>query len=188
MMSAMHGSTTASVLAVHRSADHTFSKSSTDAIRLVAGIGVEGDAHAGRTVQHLSRIARDASQPNLRQVHLLQSELFEELSQGGFQVGPGDIGENVTTTGLDLLGLSAGARLRLGPEAVVEVTGLRTPCRQLDGLQRGLMAATLERDAAGGLVRRTGVMSVVVAGGEVRPGDAIEIQPPAGAQRPLEPV
>ena len=179
---------TAKVLAVARSPRHGFSKTSALAIRLVAGLGVEGDAHAGETVKHRSRVARDPSQPNLRQVHLIHAELFEELAGQGFRVGPGDIGENVTTRGLDLLALSEGTYLRLGPDAVVEVTGLRNPCLQLDRFSPGLMQACLGRDAEGRPVRKAGVMAVVLASGEVAPGDRIEAVPPPGAGRPLRPV
>jgi MOSC domain-containing protein YiiM len=178
----------ATVIAVSRSAGHTFSKPNEKIIRLIAGIGVEGDAHAGETVKHRSRVARDASQANLRQVHLIHSELHDELRKGGFEVSPGQMGENVTTRGVDLLGLPAGARLRLGDEAVIEVTGLRNPCAQLDGVQPGLMAATLGKDADGNLVRKAGVMAIVVAGGEVRPGDSIVVELPPQPHRPLAPV
>ena len=176
------------VRAVHASTMHSFSKFAEPSIRLVAGLGVEGDAHAGVTVRHRSRVARDASAPNLRQVHLLQAELFDQLMTGGFAVWPGDLGENVTTHGIDLLGLPCGTRLHLGEGAVVELTGLRNPCGQIDRFQRGLLAATLERDAQGRLVRKAGVMAVVIAGGEVRPGDPISIERPAGPHRALEPV
>jgi MOSC domain-containing protein YiiM len=176
------------VLAVSRSATHSFAKRNEQAIRLVEGLGVEGDAHSGVTVKHRSRVARDPTQPNLRQVHLLHAELFEELAARGFALQPGRMGENVTTRGLDLLGLPTGARLRLGPAAVVEVTGLRNPCVQMETVQPGLMAATLARDAAGGLIRKAGVMAVVREGGEVRPGDPIRIELPAGPLRPLAPV
>lgn len=176
------------VVAVHRSSTHGFSKFAEDAVTLVPGLGVQGDAHAGATVQHRSRVARDASQPNLRQVHVLHAELFDELMAAGFPVWPGDLGENITTRGIDLLGLATGTRLHLGPGAIVEVTGLRNPCSQIDRFQRGLMAAVLARDAAGNLVRKSGVMAVVLAGGPVQPGDAIRVEPPAGPSRPLEPV
>jgi MOSC domain-containing protein YiiM len=150
---------------------------------------VEGDAHQGQLVKHRSRVARDPSQPNLRQVHLLHAELFEELAAAGFQrVAPGRLGENVTTRGLDLLALPTGARLHLGPTATVEVTGLRNPCRQLDQFEAGLMSAVLDHAADGGLVRKAGVMAVVLVGGEVRPGDAIEVELPPGPHRPLEAV
>lgn len=176
------------VTAVSRAAGHGFSKATCDVVRLVAGMGVEGDAHAGRTVQHLSRVARDPGAPNLRQVHLVQRELHEELRARGFDVAPGELGENVTTRDVDLLGLPTGARLALGGEAVVEVTGLRNPCRQLDRFRPGLMAAVLDRDAEGGLVRKAGVMAVVLAGGDVRPGDDVAVALPPGPHRPLRPV
>ncbi|RZI66843.1 MAG: MOSC domain-containing protein [Variovorax sp.] len=176
------------VIAVLASDVHGFSKFAEPSVRLLEGLGVEGDTHAGRTVQHRSRVARYASAPNLRQVHLLHAELFDELVDAGFAVFPGDLGENITTRGIDLLALPAGTRLRLGAAAVVELTGLRNPCSQIDRFQKGLMAATLARDADGGLVRKAGVMSIVVAGGEVRAGDAIHVELPAGAPRRLEPV
>jgi MOSC domain-containing protein YiiM len=158
------------------------------AITLVEGLGVAGDAHQGRTVKHRSRVAKDPTVPNLRQVHLIHAELHDELRTGGFRVAPGEMGENVTTRGIDLLGLPAGTRLRLGAAAVVEVTGLRNPCRQLNGLQAGLMDATLARDADGNLVRKAGIMGVVVSGGEVRPGDPIAVELPPPPHRRLEPV
>ncbi len=164
------------------------SKPNEERIRLLPGLGVEGDAHLGETVKHRSRVRRDPSQPNLRQVHLLHAELHDELRGAGFDLVPGEMGENVTTCGVDLLALPTGSRLRLGPAAVVEVTGLRNPCTQLDGLRPGLMAATLDRDDDGGLVRRAGVMAVVLAGGEIRPGDSIRVELPPGPPRPLKPV
>lgn len=176
------------MIAVSRSESHTFSKRNVPAIRLIAGIGVEGDAHAGKTVKHRSRVARDPSQPNLRQVHLIHAELHDELREKGFAVEPGDMGENITTRGVDLLGLPRGARLHLGNEAIVEVTGLRNPCVQLDGFQKGLMAAVLDRDEQGNHIRKTGVMGVVAKGGEVRPGDAIRVELPPEPHVPLTPV
>ena len=176
------------VESVHRSGAYTMAKPSCPEIRLVAGIGVEGDIHAGTTVRHRSRVARDPTRPNLRQVHLIAAELHEELRERGFAVEPGVMGENVTTRAVDLLALPTGTQLHLGDQAVVEVTGLRNPCRQLDGVQEGLMAAVLGRDANGSLVRRGGVMGVVVTGGEVRPGDRVRVVMPAGPHRPLEPV
>ncbi|MGE5596366.1 MAG: MOSC domain-containing protein, partial [Hyphomicrobiales bacterium] len=152
------------VTAVSVSATHTFTKAAAQSIRLVEGLGVEGDAHAGATVRHRSRVQRDPAQPNLRQVHLIHAELHDELRERGFEVGPGAMGENITTRGLDLLALPAGTRLRIGDSAVVQVTGLRNPCAQLDGLQPGLMAAVLDRDAHGNLVRKAGVMGIVVSG------------------------
>ncbi|MEO8083256.1 MAG: MOSC domain-containing protein [Ardenticatenales bacterium] len=176
------------VAAVSRSATHTLSKPTQDVIRLVADLGVEGDAHQGATVKHRSRAARDAAQPNLRQVHLIHAELHDELRAAGFDVDAGRMGENVTTRGLDLLGLPAGTRLLLGADAVVELTGLRTPCSQLDKLQPGLMAACVGRDAAGNVVRRAGVMGVVIAGGDVWVADAIRVEMPEGVRRAMEPV
>jgi MOSC domain-containing protein YiiM len=176
------------VIAVSRATGHRFSKPNQLSIRLAAGLGVEGDAHSGATVKHRSRVAKDPSQPNLRQVHLIHDALFDELRAAGFTVAAGQMGENVTTTGIDLLGLPTGARLRLGEHAVVEVTGLRNPCVQIDRFQPGLMAATLGRDARGGLVRKAGVMAIVLAGGEVYPGDAITLDLPATPHRALEVV
>jgi MOSC domain-containing protein YiiM len=157
-------------------------------IRLVEGLGIEGDAHAGTTVKHRSRVTRDPTQPNLRQVHLIQAELFDELAAAGFNVSAGDMGENITTKGLDLLALPAGTRLHIGDSAIVEVTGLRNPCVQIDQFQKGLMKATLDKDADGNLVRKAGVMSIVIAGGDVRPGDAIKVSLPALPHKKLEPV
>jgi MOSC domain-containing protein YiiM len=164
------------------------SKPACERIRLLKGLGVEGDAHMGETVKHRSRVARDPTQPNLRQVHLTHSELFDELRGKGFSIAPGLMGENVTTRGIDLLALPTGARLHLGANAIVEITGLRNPCVQLDGVQKGLMAAVLERDPACGLVRKAGVMGVVIAGGDVAVADAISVDLPAGAHEALKPV
>jgi MOSC domain-containing protein YiiM len=176
------------VVAVSRSGAHGPPKYTADVIRLLPGLGVEHDAHAGVTVKHRSRVRRDPTQPNLRQVHLIGAELHDELAARGFAIAPGQMGENVTTRGVDLLGLPAGARLRLGESAVVEVTGLRNPCTQLDGIQPGLMEATLDRDADGNLIRKAGIMGVVADGGEVRAGDAIAVELPAPPHRALVPV
>lgn len=173
------------ILAVHSSPAHTMSKPAQDLIMLVERVGVEHDAHSGATVKHRSRVRRDPAQPNLRQVHLIQSELFKELKEKGFEVTPGMMGENITTVDIDLLALPTGTRLQFGDSAIVELTGLRNPCSQLDGLMPGLMEAVLDRDDAGELVRKAGVMSVVLEGGIVRPGDLISIELPAGEQRPL---
>jgi hypothetical protein len=177
----------ASIVAVSRDGQHRFSKPNVDAITLIEGIGVEGDAHSGTTVQHLSRVARDPSQANLRQVHLIHRELFDEVAANGYSVAPGDMGENVTTNGIDLLGLSQGTRLHLGDEAIIEITGLRNPCTQINGLASGLMKQTLGRDEDGNIVRKAGVMSIVLAGGVVKPGDSIRIEAPA-VHVPLAPV
>jgi MOSC domain-containing protein YiiM len=164
------------------------SKPTSERIRLLAGLGVEGDAHMGATVKHRSRVARDSSRPNLRQVHLLHVELHDELRASGFEIAPGAMGENITTRGVDLLALPAGTRLHLGVDAVVGITGLRNPCGQLDGLAPGLKRAVLGRDADGALVRKAGIMGVVVAGGIVVAGDAIEVELPALPLEPLVPV
>lgn len=176
------------VTAVSRSAKHTFGKPNDDAIRLLAGLGVEGDAHMGETVKHRSRVRQDPTQPNLRQVHLIHAELHDELNASGFDVSTGQTGENVTTRGIDLLSLPTGTKLRLGDEAVVEVTGLRNPCKQLDDFQPGLMQAVLDRDEEGNLVRKAGVMGIVLTTGEVRPGDDIRAELPAKPHRPLQKV
>ena len=164
------------------------SKVPQDSINLRSGLGVEGDAHSGTTVKHRSRVARDPQQPNLRQVHLIHAELHDELRGAGFDVAAGQMGENITTQGVDLLGLPTGTRLRLGDEAVVEITGLRNPCAQLDQFRAGLMAATLDRDEQGNLIRKAGVMGVVIAGGQVCPGDTITVELPPAPHRPLAPV
>ncbi len=176
------------VVAVSRSGSHSFTKPNQESITLVAGLGVEGDAHSGETVKHRSRVKRDPNQPNLRQVHLIHSELFDELREQGFELASGQVGENITTRGIDLLGLPAGTQLQIGESAIVEITGLRNPCAQLEQIKAGLMAATLDRDDDGNLIRKAGVMSVVVTGGEVRPGDEIRAELPSTPHRALEPV
>jgi MOSC domain-containing protein YiiM len=170
-------------------AGHGIGKDAAERIRLLAGLGVEGDAHRGETIKHRSRVRRNPTEPNLRQVHLIHAELHDELAAAGFPgLRPGQMGENVTTRGIDLLGLPAGTRLRLGDDAVVEVTGLRNPCKQLDEIQPGLMKATLARDTRGDVVRKSGVMGIVLAGGDVRPGDAITVEAPPPPHRKLRPV
>lgn len=176
------------VAAVSRSSSHSFSKPNQDSIHLLAGLGIEGDAHLGTTVKHRSRVAKDPTQPNLRQVHLIHAELFDELAERGFAVAAGDMGENVTTRGIDLLSLPPGARLLLGERAVIEVTGLRNPCVQIDRFQKGLMKAVLGKDDQGNVIRKSGIMAIVLEGGEVRPGDAIRVELPAEPHRPLEVV
>lgn len=178
----------ARIVAVHASTVHGFFKFEEAEIVLVEGQGVEGDAHAGTTVKHRSRVARNPQQPNLRQVHLLHAELFDELLPRGFPVFPGEMGENITTRGVDLLNLPTGTRLRIGASAELMLTGLRNPCKQIDRFQPGLMAAVLDRDAEGHIVRKAGVMAVVTAGGAVAAGDAITVVLPAEPHRPLEPV
>jgi MOSC domain-containing protein YiiM len=178
----------AQIVSVSRAGGHTFSKTVEPRINLIANPGVEGDAHAGVTVKHRSRVKRDPTQPNLRQIHLIHSELFEELALEGFCLTPGLIGENVLTRGVDLLGLPEDTELHLGAMAVVQVKGLRNPCHQLDDFQKGLTKALLGRDAEGNLVRKAGVMCVVLAGGEIAPGDPVRVELPAGPHRKLDKV
>jgi MOSC domain-containing protein YiiM len=173
------------VVSVSLSASHSFSKPVAPTIRLVAGLGVEGDAHCGALVKHRYRVKQDPTQPNLCQVHLLQAELQAELRAKGFSIAPGEMGENITTAGIDLLGLPTGARLSLGESAVVEVTGLRNPCVQMNRFRPGLMPAVIERKAAGKAVKKAGIMGIVIAGGEVRAGDAIRVELPERPWREL---
>ncbi|MHB1009792.1 MAG: MOSC domain-containing protein [Propionibacteriaceae bacterium] len=174
------------VFAVSRDSGHRFSKPQAMEILLLAGLGVQGDAHAGTTVQHRSRAAADPTQRNLRQVHLIHAELFAELAEQGFDVQPGQLGENITTRNLDLLALPQGTVLSIGPEAVVEVTGLRNPCAQINAFQPGLLKAVLGRDSSGDVVRKTGIMGIVVTGGRVMPGDGIVVHLPAEPRHALE--
>ncbi|MET8628848.1 MOSC domain-containing protein [Kitasatospora sp. NPDC004669] len=176
------------VVAVSSNAEYSFSKPNREGITLLAGFGVEGDVHAGATVKHRSRVAQDPTQPNLRQVHLIHRELLTELGESGYGVAPGALGENITTEGLDLLGLPVGAVLRIGPEAEVEITGLRNPCAQIDDYRSGLLKQVVGRAEDGTIVRRAGIMGVVRAGGPVGPGDTITVELPAAPHRPLERV
>jgi MOSC domain-containing protein YiiM len=187
-MTAPNDNLRGSVVAVSRSETHSFAKANRDVVRLVEGFGVEGDAHGGPKVKHRSRVSRDPTQPNLRQVHLMHAELLDELAQSGFVVTPGELGENLTTRGIPLLELPTGARLRIGDEAVIELTGLRNPCVQIDRFKSGLLARVVARSDTGELVRRAGVMSIVVTGGLVRAGDAIVVELPTGPHHTLEPV
>ncbi|WP_328937592.1 MOSC domain-containing protein [Streptomyces tauricus] len=175
-----------SVVAVSSNAVYSFSKPNRESITLLAGLGVEGDVHAGVTVKHRFRMRKDPSQPNLRQVHLIHEELFDEVRDAGFEVAAGELGENVTTRGIDLLGLPVGTLLRLGDEAVVEVTGLRNPCAQIDTFRKGLMKQVVGRGEDGKVLVRSGIMGVVVTGGPVRPGNPVEVELPAGPHLPLE--
>jgi MOSC domain-containing protein YiiM len=174
------------VVALHRSAEHNFSKCAADRLDLIAGVGVEGDAHAGPLVRHRSRVIADPTQPNLRQVHLIASELFGVLAAVGHTVTAGDLGENVTTEGLDVDGLAVGSVLLLGDDVLVAVTGLRNPCVQIEGFQAGLLRHVAARTGDGALVRRAGIMGVVVRGGAVTVGDTITVAAPPGPPRPLE--
>lgn len=176
------------VTAVSSNEEYSFTKPNRDSIRLLAGLGVEGDVHAGVTVKHRSRVAQDPTQPNLRQVHLIHEELFAEVGTEGFKVAPGELGENITTRGIDLLGLPVGTLLSIGDSAVLEITGLRNPCLQIDNFQTGLLKQVVGRDEAGNIVHKAGIMSIVRKGGVVRPGDTIEMKLPSGPHRPLDRV
>lgn len=178
----------AHVVSVSKSGEHRFSKRVADRITVIEGLGIEGDAHAGDRVQHLSRVRADPTQPNLRQVHLIQSELFDELREKGFDVGPSDLGENVTTVGIALLALPRGTILEIGSDVALEVTGLRNPCAQIDGFRKGLLAAVLDRGPNGELIRKAGIMTVVLKGGEIATGDAIVVRLPPEPHLPLERV
>jgi MOSC domain-containing protein YiiM len=175
------------VVAVAASPKHTMSKPVCDRVRLIEGHGIEGDAHMGTTVKHRSRVRVDPTAANLRQVHLMHAELFDELRTKDFDIGPGQMGENITTRGIDLLALPRGARLHIGG-AVIELTGLRNPCTQLDRIQPGLMEAVLERHPERGLIRKAGVMAVVLESGDVSVGDEVRVTLPASNHEPLKPV
>ncbi|WP_353216565.1 MOSC domain-containing protein [Sandarakinorhabdus sp.] len=178
----------ATVVSVARSGSHEFSKQPAAAIEIVAGHGVRGDAHFGVTVQHRSRVAADPTQPNLRQVHLIHAELFTELAAKGFAIGPADLGENITTAGIDLLGLPRGTMLCIGRDVRLAVTGLRNPCAQIEAYRSGLLAAVLDKGPGGAIIRKSGIMAIAVVGGSVRPGDPIEIMLPPLPHLPLERV
>jgi MOSC domain-containing protein YiiM len=176
------------VAAVSTQAVHAFSKDRASSIQLIAGQGVAGDAHSGVTVQHRSRVARDPTQPNLRQVHLIHSELLAELASRGLHVLPGQMGENITTLGIPLLALSQGTLLGIGRDALVQITGLRNPCAQIESFMPGLLAAVLDRTEEGKLVRKAGVMGIVIRSGSVRPDDPITIVQSPPRHTPLQPV
>lgn len=176
------------VIALSQSQTHSFSKSNQVSIKLLTGLGVEGDTHLGEKVQHRSRVAQNPDQPNLRQVHLIHAELHDELRTKGFEVSAGQMGENITTRGIDLLALPTGTKLHLGSTAIVEVTGLRNPCYQLDDFQSGLMKAVLDKDTEGNLVHKAGVMGIVLTGGEVRVNDTIQVELPPEPHESLKPV
>lgn len=163
----------ASVVSLSTSPTHSMSKKKVTQVELIKGIGISGDAHAGKKVKHRSRVRQNPDQPNLRQVHLIHSELFEELSTKGFMIKAGEMGENITTKGIDLLALSKGCILSIGSDVKVEITGLRNPCDQLNGLQEGLLNAVLDKDGNGKLIRKAGIMGVVLTSGIVKNGDKI---------------
>ena len=176
------------VICVAAHTSHTFSKTPAKEIHILKGLGVEGDAHCGVTVKHRSRVAANPNQPNLRQVHLFAAEMLDELAVGGFYVQPADLGENITTRGVDLIHLPLGTRLQIGEDVRLEITGLRNPCKQIDNFQNGLMQAVLGRDEAGNLLLRAGVMAIVLEGGNVRLGDKIHVDLPPLPHRKLERV
>lgn len=184
----MTASSWGEVQSVSRSATHAFSKETVPAITLLAGLGVEGDAHMGTTVKHRSRVATDPNQPNLRQVHLIHAELFLELQAGGFHVKPGQMGENITVRGIDLLGLPTGTTLQFGEQAVVRLTGLRNPCAQINEFQAGLLSAVLDHDEHDRVIRKAGVMAIVLTGGQVRVGDPVHTKLPEEPHSRLQPV
>ena len=184
----MKSATTAYVISVSKDSQHRFSKQLASEIRIVAGLGVAQDAHAGVTVKHRSRVAADPSQPNLRQVHLIHSELFDELREKGFDIVAADLGENITTRAIDLLALPKGTLLMIGPDVVLEVTGLRNPCAQIDRFRPGLLKAVLDRRPDGALVRKAGIMAIAITTGSVRAGDAIHVQLPPRPHMRLERV
>ncbi|MCF8237398.1 MAG: MOSC domain-containing protein [Saprospiraceae bacterium] len=183
-----HSIPSGTVLSVSQSSTHQLSKPPCPAIQLIRDHGVEGDAHAGRTVKHRSRVAKDPNQPNLRQVHLIQSELFDELASHNFTIEPGMMGENITTKGIDLLSLPRGTQLHIGKDAIIEVTGLRNPCNQLNGLFPGLMQKLVLKDEHDRVIRKAGVMSVVIQSGGICPDDEIRVVLPEGRPIPLERV
>ncbi len=183
----LHDPSSGRVVAVHRAQDHEFSKTTVESITLLAGLGVEGDAHMGARVKHRSRVARDPMQPNLRQVHLIASELLVEVEAKGYDVSPGDLGENITTVGLDLISLPVGTSVRIG-DAILALTGLRNPCVQIGEIAEGLQGEMLGRDDDGKLVRKTGVMAVVIRGGKITAGDTILVAPPAGDPHPMDKI
>ncbi len=176
------------VKSVSKSGSHTFNKFNCDRIVLLKGLGVEGDAHMGEKVKHRSRVSKDPSQPNLRQVHLIHSELFDELKEKGFNLKNGEIGENITTEGIELLTLPKDTILNIGETVRIMITGLRNPCKQLDSLKEGLMKAVLDKDEEGNLIRKAGVMGIVLEGGEVKIGNSITVELPSKPYQKLERV
>jgi MOSC domain-containing protein YiiM len=178
---------TGTIIALSKSSTHTMRKFNENSLHLLTGLGVEGDAHNGVTVKHRSRVAQDPTQPNLRQIHLIHAELHDELKAKGFDVAAGQMGENITTRGIDLLNLPKGTRLKIG-ETVIEITGLRNPCHQLNGIQDGLLKAVLGRDEDDNLVRKAGIMGIVLQGGTIKITDLIHVKLPELPFIPLERV
>ena len=181
----MRGTERASVVAVSKDEYHRFSKVPCTQITLIKGVGVRGDTHSGVTVQHLFAVEQDPRQPNLRQVHLLQQEFLDQARDQGYELTPGDLGENILTDDLDLVGLWQDTLLHIGSQAVVRVSGLRNPCAQIDSFRPGLLQVAVRRDLKGDVVRKAGIMGVVTTGGVVHPGDEIEVEWPAQPHRRL---
>jgi MOSC domain-containing protein YiiM len=179
----MHGT----VVSVNSSPTGGIGKDPQPQITLVANHGVEGDFHAGANVRHRSRAASTPEAPNLRQVHLIHSELFDEVAALGIDVKPGQMGENITTRGLSILDLTVGTRLHVGESAVIEITGLRNPCKQLNDIDKRLLGEVARKLEDGTIMRKAGIMGIVLEGGVIRPGDAIRAEVAEGAKR-LEPV
>ena len=176
------------VIALHRSAVHNFSKQPETSLNLLQGLGIEGDAHMGATVKHRSRVAANPNQPNLRQVHLLHAEMIDEIRGKGFDIKSGDVGENITTHGIDLINLPRHTRLHIGSSVILSVTGLRNPCAQLDNFQSGLTQAFLGKTADGKLIRKAGIMAIVLESGAIHQGDEIRLELPSPPHLMLERV
>jgi hypothetical protein len=161
------------VHSVSASPRHGFSKLVRESITLIKGHGVDGDAHAGAFVKHRYLARWRPRMANERQVHLINQALFEELFSEGFNVQPGNLGENVTTRGIDLLRLPLGTMLALGPTAAVELRGLRTPCVLVDRFRKGLLKALVRKGEQPRF--RAGVMGVVREGGILFPGNPVKV-------------
>ena len=176
------------VVAVSLNPKHTFSKLPQLSIHLLAGLGVEGDAHCGSTVRHRYLVRRNPAAPNRTQVHLLEAEFLEALATDAPNFPafhPGDFGENILTRSIRLISLPLGTRLHLGPTAIVELTGLRSPCKQMNTLRPGLMKASF---VPGTRRHRAGVMAVVLEAGTLSAADTIHVELPPEPHIALRPV
>jgi MOSC domain-containing protein YiiM len=179
-----HDSKESSVVAVHRKEEYGVFKEIQESVHLVKGFGVQGDAHMGTLVQHRYNKKQNPNQPNLRQVHLIQAELFDDLKELGLIVKPGEMGENITTRNIDIINLPLDTKLHLGDSAILQLTGLREPCGQLNTVQKGLKNAVLDESGKS----RVGVMSVVLRGGAVKADDLIRVELPSEPHQDLQPV
>lgn len=168
----------ATVISVSRSSGHSFRKACEESINLIEGFGVEGDVHAGKKIKHTFLAKEDPDRKNIRQIHLIAAELFTELKGKGFNVDPGQLGENITTEGIDLLSLPTGTLLHIGNGAVIELTALRQPCIQIDEFQQGLLKEVVYKDSGGNIIRKVGVMGVILVSGAVSPNDEIIVETP----------